>query len=108
MLRPRLVFPNEITWTNTDIRNCTATINQNVHPSSQAGLQIEISYINVKYSDKGDYKCSISGNSGSVSVGSESVSKTVAIPIAINISSGNLFPNPINYFVLCIIYSSIL
>jgi hypothetical protein len=99
---------NEITWTNTDIRNRATTINQKVSPSSQACLQIEISPMNVKYSDKGDYKCSISGNSGSVSIGSESAPKNVAITGAINISSGNLFPNPINYFILCIMYSSIL
>jgi hypothetical protein len=55
---------------------------------SQAGLQSEISPIKVKYSDKGDYKCSISGNSGSVSIGSESGAKTVTITGAINISSG--------------------
>ena len=99
---------NEITWTNTDVRNRSTIINQKVYPSSQAGLQIEISPIKVKYSDKGDYKCSISGNSGSVSIGSESVPKTVTTMGAINISSGNLFPNPIIYFVLCIMYSSIL
>ena len=68
---------NEITWTNTDIRNRATIVNKKVHPSSQAGLQIEISPINVKCSDKGDYKCSISGNSGSVSIGSESAPKTV-------------------------------
>ena len=102
------LFVNEITWTNTDVRSRATIINQKVYPSSQARLQIEISPINVKYSDKGDYKCSISGNSGSVSIGSESVPKTVAITGAINISSGNLFPNPIIYFVLCIMYSSIL
>ena len=99
---------NEITWTNTDVRNRSTIINQKVHPSNQAGLQIEISPINVKYSDKGDYKCSISGNSDSVSISSESVPKTVTTTGAINISSGNLFPNPIIYFVLCIMYSSIL
>ena len=99
---------NEITWTNTDVRSRATIVNQKVYPSSQAGLQIEISPINVKYSDKGDYKCSISGNSGSVSIGSESVPKTVTTTGAINISSGNLFPNPIIYFVLCIMYSSIL
>ena len=98
----------EISWTNTDIKNRAIIINQKVNPSSQAGLQIEISPINVKYSDKGDYKCSISGNSCSVNIGSESVPKTVVITGAINISSGNLFPNPIIYFVLCIMYSSIL
>ena len=27
------------------------------------------------------------------------------IGIGINISSSNLFPNPINYFVLCILYT---
>ena len=99
---------NEITWTNTNIRNRATIINQKVSPSSQAGLQIEISPMNVKYSDKGDYKCSISGNSGSVTIGNESAPKNVAITGAINISSGNLFPNPIIYFVLCIMYSSIL
>jgi len=99
---------NEIEWDNTDIRNRATIVNQKVSPSYQAGLQIEITPANVKYSDKGDYKCSISGNSGSVSISSESAPKTVAIPVAINISSGNLFPNPINYFVLCIMYSSIL
>ena len=99
---------NEIEWTNTDIRNRSTIINQKVHPSNQAGLQIEISSISVKFSDKGDYKCSISGNSGSVSIGSESEPKTVTITGAINISSDKLFPNPIIYFVLCIMYSSIL
>jgi hypothetical protein len=99
---------NEITWTNTNIRNRATIINQKVSPSSQAGLQIEISPMNVKYSDKGDYTCSISGNSGSVTIGNESAPKNVAITGAINISSGNLFPNPINYFILCIMYSSIL
>ena len=89
---------NEITWTDTDIRNRATIINQKVSPSNQAGLQIVISPINVKYSDKGDYKCSISGNSGSVSIGSESAPKTVTTTGAINISSGNLFPNPIIYF----------
>ena len=68
---------NEIIWTDTAIRNRAATIDQKVHPSSQTGLQIEVSPINVKYSDKEDYKCSISGNSGSVSIGSESAPKTV-------------------------------
>jgi hypothetical protein len=68
---------NEIEWTNTDIKNRSTIINQKVYPSNQAGLQIEISPINVKCSDKGDYKCSISGNSGSVSIGSESAPKTV-------------------------------
>ena len=70
---------NEITWTNTDIRNRATIINQKVSPSSQAGLQIEISPINVKCSDKGDYKCSISGNSGSVSISNESAPKTVGM-----------------------------
>jgi hypothetical protein len=55
-----------------------------------------------------DYKCSISGNSGSVSIGSERGPKTVAIPVTINISSDKLFPNPINYFVLFIMHSSLL
>jgi len=99
---------NEIEWANTDIRNRATIVNQKVSPSYQAGLQIEITPANVKYSDKGDYKCSISGNSGSVSISSESAPKTVAITGATNISSGILFPNPINYFVLCIMYSSIL
>jgi len=70
---------NDITWTNTDIRNRTTIINQKVSPSSQAGLQIEISPINVKCSDKGDYKCSISGNGGSVSISSGSAPKTVGM-----------------------------
>ena len=70
---------NEITWPNTDIRNRATIINQKVNPSSQAGLQIEISRINVKCSDRGEYKCSISGLSGSVSLDSESAPKTVAI-----------------------------
>ena len=68
---------NEIIWTDTAIRNRATIINQKVYPSNQASLQIEISPINVKYSDKGDYKCSISGNSGSVSIDSESATKTV-------------------------------
>jgi hypothetical protein len=68
---------NEITWTDTDLRNRATIINQKVSPSNQAGLQIEISPINVRCSDKGDYKCSISGNSGSISIDSESAPKTV-------------------------------
>jgi hypothetical protein len=52
---------NEITWTNTDIRNRATIVSKKVHPSSQAGLQIEISPIIVKCSDSGEYKCSISG-----------------------------------------------
>jgi hypothetical protein len=70
---------NEINWTNTDVRNRATIINQKVSPSSQAGLQIEISPINVKYSDKGDYKCSISGTSGSIIIDSESTTKTVGM-----------------------------
>ena len=70
---------NEITWTDTDIRNRATIINQKVSPSNQAGLQIEISPINVKCSDSGEYKCSINGNSGSVNIGSESAPKTVAM-----------------------------
>ena len=99
---------NEIEWASNDIRNRATIVNQKVSPSYQAGLQIEITPANVKYSDKGDYKCSISGNSGSVSISSESAPKTVTITGAINISSSNLFANPINYFVLCIMHSSIL
>ena len=68
---------NEITWTDTDLRNRATIINQKVSPSNQAGLQIEISPINVRCSDKGDYKCSISGNSGSISFASETAPKTV-------------------------------
>jgi hypothetical protein len=33
---------NEITWTDTDLRNRATIINQKVSPSNQAGLQIEI------------------------------------------------------------------
>jgi hypothetical protein len=68
---------NEITWTDTDVRNRATIVNKKLHPISQAGLQIEISPINVRCSDKGDYKCSISGNSGSISIDSESAPKTV-------------------------------
>ena len=68
---------NEITWTNTDIRNRATIVNKKVHPSSQAGLQIEISPIIVKCSDIGEYKCSISGNTGSINIDSESAPKTV-------------------------------
>jgi len=74
---------NEITWTYTDIRNRSNIVNQKVYPSNQAGFQIEISPTNVKCSDEGEYKCSISGNSdsisGSVSLVSESALKTVAM-----------------------------
>ena len=70
---------NDITWTDTDIRNRATIIHQKVSPSNQASLQIEISPINVKCSDKGDYKCSISGNSGSFSINSESATKTVGM-----------------------------
>jgi hypothetical protein len=70
---------NEITWTNTDVRNRATIVNKKVHPSSQAGLQIEISPISVKCSDSGDYKCSISGNTGSINIDSESAPKTVGM-----------------------------
>jgi hypothetical protein len=70
---------NEISWTNTDIRNRAIIINQKVNSSSQAGLQIEISPINVKYSDKGDYKCSISVNSCSVNIGYHLLNKVEII-----------------------------
>jgi hypothetical protein len=76
-------FVNEITLTNTEIRNRANIVYQKVYPSNQAGLQIEISPTNVKCSDEGEYKCSISGNSdsisGSVSLASESAPKTVAM-----------------------------
>jgi hypothetical protein len=68
---------NKITWTDTDVRNRATIINKKVFPSSQARLQIEISPISVKCSDKGDYKCSISGYNGSISIDSESATKTV-------------------------------
>jgi len=71
------VLVNEIEWINTDIRDRANINNQKVTPSNDAGLQIEISPINVKCSDSGEYKCSISGNSGSVSFASESEPKTV-------------------------------
>ena len=70
---------NEITWTNTDIRNRATIVSKKVHPSSQAGLQIEISPIIVKCSDSGEYKCSISGNTGSININSESAPKTVGM-----------------------------
>ena len=71
---------NEITWTNTDVRNRATIVNKKVHPSSQAGLQIEISPISVKCSDGGEYKCSISGNTGSINIlDSESAPKTVGM-----------------------------
>jgi hypothetical protein len=70
---------NEITWTNTDVRNRATIVNKKVHPSSQAGLQIEISHISVKCSDSGEYKCSISGNTGSINIDSESAPKTIGM-----------------------------
>jgi hypothetical protein len=70
---------NEITWTNTDIRNRATIVSKKVHPSSQAGLQIEISPIIVKCSDSGEYKCSISGNTGSINIDSESAPTTVGM-----------------------------
>jgi hypothetical protein len=48
---------NEITWTNTDIRNRATIVNKKVHPSSQAGLQIEISPISVKCSVDKEQPC---------------------------------------------------
>jgi hypothetical protein len=42
-------------------------------------LQIEISPISVKCSDSGEYKCSISGNTGSINIDSESAPKTVGM-----------------------------
>jgi hypothetical protein len=71
------VIVNDIKWINTDIRDRANINNQKVYPSNEAGLQIEISPINVKCSDSGEYKCSISGNSGSVSFDSDSAPKTV-------------------------------
>ena len=71
------VLVNEIEWINTDIRDRADINNQKVNPSNEAGLQIEISPFNVKCSDSGEYKCSISGNSGSVSFASESAPTTV-------------------------------
>ena len=70
---------NEITWTDTDVRNRATIVNKKVHPISQAGLQIEISPISVKCSDSGEYKCSISGNTGSINIDSESAPKTVGM-----------------------------
>ena len=72
---------NEITWTNTDIRNRATIINQKIHPSNQASLQIEISPIKVQCSDRGVYKCAIAGtdSSGSVTLDSESAPKTVGM-----------------------------
>lgn len=71
------VLVNEIEWINTDIRDRANINNQKVTPSNEASLRIEISPINVKCSDSGEYKCSINGNSGSVSFASESEPKTV-------------------------------
>ena len=70
---------NEITWTNTDVKNRATIVNNKIYPSSQAGLQIEISSISVKCSDSGEYKCSISGNTGSINIDSESAPKTVGM-----------------------------
>ena len=70
---------NEITWTDTDVRNRGTIVNKKVHPISQAGLQIETSPISVKCSDSGEYKCSISGNTGSINIDSESAPKTVGM-----------------------------
>ena len=70
---------NEITWTNTDVANRATMVNNKIYPSSQAGLQIEISPISVKCSDSGEYKCSISGNTGSINIDSESAPKTVGM-----------------------------
>jgi hypothetical protein len=71
------VLVNEIEWINTDIRDRANINNKKVIPSSQASLQIEITPTKVKCSDSGEYKCSLSGNSGSVSLASESAAKTV-------------------------------
>ena len=70
---------NIISWINTDIESRAIKINQKVLPSNQAGLQIEISPISVKCSDSGEYKCSISGNTGSINIDSESAPKTVGM-----------------------------
>ena len=76
-------FVNEITWTNTDIMNRSNFVNQKVYPSNQADLKIEIRPTNVRCSDEGEYKCSISGYSdsisGSVRLVSESAPKNVAM-----------------------------
>jgi hypothetical protein len=70
---------NKITWTDNDIRNRATPINLRVNPVEQASLQIEISPSKVKCEDKGDYRCLIKGNSGSVSIDSESITKTVGM-----------------------------
>jgi len=74
---------NAVTWTDTDIKNRVISSdginNTDVSPSNQARLHIQISPINVKCSDSGEYKCSISGNSGSISINSESAPKTVGM-----------------------------
>ena len=66
-----------ITWTNTDIQNRATIKNRLIDPSSQAGLQIEISPSSVKCSDRGAYKCSINGDGGALK--SESAPITVRI-----------------------------
>ena len=66
-----------ISWTNTEIQNRATIINRKIDPSSQAGLQIEISPSSVKCSDSGVYKCSINGNGGAFN--SESAPITVRI-----------------------------
>jgi hypothetical protein len=39
---------NEITWTNTDVRNRATIVNKKVHPSSQAApCKIELTNLNV-------------------------------------------------------------
>ena len=70
---------NEIIWTDNDIRIRATPINLKVNPINQASLQIEISPIKVKCSDKGDYRCSIKGNSGPISIDSPSTTKTVGM-----------------------------
>ena len=74
---------NKIKWDSTDIERRASVKNRKVFPSNESGLQIEISPIKVHCSDKGVYKCVISGNgnsaSDSVNLDSESAPKTVGI-----------------------------
>ena len=73
---------NAITWTDADIKNRATKINTNetlVSPTNKARLHIEIIPIKVECSDSGEYKCSISGNTGSINIDSESAPKTVGM-----------------------------
>lgn len=75
------VFQTNIKWTYSDIESRVNVTKKLVHPSRNAGLQIEIIKSKVKCSDSGVYKCVINGNlrDGIGSFNGNSTLKTVGM-----------------------------